>query len=227
MTPSNRRNLLVILLTFVTLTASLSLLANSGRNPQSGQCVFDPATSKCAVQGGGFCTAGNGAGNCAMGENACWCYLPNYNLSVSPFAPPSQYVGKSSTSTVTVTPAPGATGFLGDVNLSVSCPSSAWICTLPAKVTLTSSAPLSSTLTAIPPSSSTCDQTYTITVTGHDASPSAGPTNGPQSATLKVRCDYNVGPDWGGGSIALLTFLSLLALWTAWGVFRGKRTIPR
>ena len=192
--------------------------------PIFGQtCVFDPTKNQCVAQGGNLCTSGNGAGSCGPGENACWCYLPGYTLVVTPTTPIVENPGQTASYTVTITPAAGASGFLGTVNLDLAntCPAALLTCSFQPtpSPTLLTSTPASVTLN-VTPTAAAAGQNLTIMVNGHDASPNSGPTNGPQPAKLVV--GQHIVATGGGGTIALVTFLGLAAVWLAWGLSRNK-----
>jgi hypothetical protein len=175
------------------------------RSPEFGTCVFDPGKNSCVIKDGRYCSSGNGAGTCGMGENACWCYLPNYTLDVASFNPTWVNPGGQASSTVTIAQVPGSSGYLGNVDLSCTGPLA---CSLSPSTVTTSGGRVTSTLT-VSTAMSTAAGNYVIKVNAHDVSPNSGPANGPQGVTLKV-----AHPN-GGGTIALCIFLFLFVLWTA------------
>ena len=198
----------VILIAFVML-----LFPRIGYGQTFGQCSFDQASNKCVVTGGTYCHAGDGgAGTCGLGENACWCFPPRYNLSLAPLSPPRVNRGSKATAVVTVALLPGAVGWLGNVQLSCSATGGLTCLLAPATVTQTGQQPGVSQLT-VQTSSSTPAGSYTVTVNG--PSGVGAPANGPQSATFTVFVPGN-----GGGITALLTFLGLLSLWVGFKVWR-------
>jgi phospholipase C len=108
---------------------------------------------------------------------------PGYTLTATALNPASITAGGSATSAITVTP---ANGYTGSVQLSCStiiggtpAPSCAFI---PASVTINSPTAGSAVLT-VSTTSSTPGGTYTLSVTGSDASKLA-PSNGTQTLTL-------------------------------------------
>jgi hypothetical protein len=173
------------------------------RSPEFGTCVFDPAKNSCVIKDGRYCSSGSGAGTCGMGENACWCYLPNYTLDVASFNPTWVNPGGQASSTVTIAQVSGSSGYLGNVDLSCTGPLA---CSLNPSTVTTRGGRVTSTLT-VSSAMSTAAGNYVIKVIAHDVSPNSGPANGPQSVTLKV-----AHPN-GGGAVALFVFLFLLVLW--------------
>jgi phospholipase C len=99
--------------------------------------------------------------------------------------PGSVIVGSAATSTITVTPANGYTG-----SVSLSCKitgggTPAPTCALgPSSVTIGGAAAVTSTMT-VSTTSGTVGGSYTVTVTGSDAS-NLAPSNGPQALNLKI-----------------------------------------
>ena len=159
--------------------------AGYSQNPTPGQCVYDTKKNQCVIQGGQFCQSGSGLGTCGPGENACWCYLPGYTLTLSPFTPSPVAPGQQATSTVTITPGSASNGTLGDVTLSsVSCPSPVTCAFSPNPVS-SGGGVVAATLTASVAPSAQGGQ-VPITVTAEIASPNSGPTNGPQTAVLAI-----------------------------------------
>jgi hypothetical protein len=138
---------------------------------------------------------------------------PSYTLTVVPSnltANPAE----TTTATITITPAAGASGYLGSVTLSRGGNLPSWID--PDPVSSTGTAVTSKLMVA--PRKGTNDGTYTVTVTAQDANRQL-PANGAQSVTVTI------GNGAGGGDIALLTFAGLVALWIAWSVLRAKRAV--
>jgi hypothetical protein len=177
----------------------------------------------CTVIGGssGLCAVANGdpnkvgAGTCFVGgENTdCTCQAPKYTLLMSPFTPPVIPQGATATSTITVTPqsAPGL-GWLGNVQLLVNPPCQSG-CKLSPSVlnsTTQSQTPMTATLSITAPvNPNSSGGTITFSVTGQDSSLNSGPSNGTQTAQVTFAPPTKDG----GGSAALLTFLSLMTLW--------------
>ena len=142
---------------------------------------------------------------------ACECQgspTPSYNITLSPLTP--GYIDKdAATSTITVIPFNGFTGKVdftctvsGATHPAPSCPN-------PASTTVTDGAATS--LLTVSASASTAEDTYTVTVKAVDDH-GRPPDNAAQSSTVSVSHVR-----WilmGGGRIAFLTFLALLALWS-------------
>jgi hypothetical protein len=144
--------------------------------------------------------------------------MPTYTIAVASFTPPSitNPAGGSATSTVTVTP---FNGFTGPVNFTCSVTGGRPpipTCPNPASVTVVAG-PVTSGL-SVTTDKLTTSATYTITVNATDAAGNP-PGGGAQSLSLPVEHHYDVG----GGAIAVLTLVGLLALWIVGGLWRGKR----
>ena len=120
---------------------------------------------------------------CGGGSSPKPLNLPSYTLTATAFNPATVTAGKVSSSTITITPVNSYTG-----SVSLSCgtitggtppPSCSFS---PSTVTISGTAPATSTLTAST-SLSTQGGTYTVDVTG-DSSTGLTPSNGPQALTL-------------------------------------------
>ena len=219
MTLFNKRTLYAFVLAPIALAISAFLTVGSAQSPPTGQCLFNYRTNTCQIQGGNFCAAGFGVGStCQNAENACCCVLPAYTLTVGPWNASVILQGQSTSATVTVIPAPGASGQIGQVQLSSS--SGTLPCSMNPNPVSSIATPAISTLTCTP-SGTTPIGNYTVTVTAADASQCLSgyaPSNGPQSVTLQVGQLTACVGDCGGGDVALLTFLGLLAMWISWSM---------
>lgn len=201
--------------------ATLSALLPTSVYAQTlGSCYSDNRAGTCRVIGANNCAVGNGspgtgAGNCRGGENGeCWCYAPSYNLSLTPLTPSPVQPGGTVSTTVTITPL-GASdlGFLG--NVSISCPSPFTPVNTPVTVSVPNASPVSQQISISVPATGVDARSYPLTCTAADSSPNPAPANGPQTVPLVVTN--------GGGSIALLTFLTLLSVRIAVQGRRRKR----
>jgi hypothetical protein len=210
--------------------ASGALLALSSPTTLGQSCSFKPLEQgRVCTKPGARCsppTVGSGnVGTCTTeGMRAealvCECQgspTPSYNITLSPLTP--TYIDKDvATSTITVIPFNGFTGKV-DFTCTVSGASHpAPSCTNPASATVTNSAP-TSPLT-VSASASTAEDTYTVTVNAVDGH-GRPPDNGAQSSTVSVSHVR-----WilmGGGRIAFLTFVALLALWSVRLLWRRNR----
>jgi hypothetical protein len=146
---------------------------------------------------------------------------PSYNITLSPLTP--SYIDKdAATSTITVIPFNGFTGKVdftctvsGATHPAPSCPN-------PASATVTGGAVTS--LLTVSASASTAEDTFTVTVKAVDDH-GRPPDNGAQSSTVSVsRVRWIL---MGGGRIAFLTFLALLALWSVRILWLEKRDALR
>ena len=110
---------------------------------------------------------------------------PNYTLGATALNPGSVTAGSMATSTITVTPANGYTGIVRLSCSSVTGGTPAPVCSFnPSAVTISGTAPVTSTLTVIT-TISTPGGAYTVMVTGIDAN-SLPPSNGPQALALTM-----------------------------------------
>lgn len=193
-------------------------------------CSFKPLEQgRVCTKPGARCsppTVGSGnVGTCTTeGMHAetlsCECQgspTPSYNITLSLLTP--SYIDKDvATSTITVIPFNGFTGKV-DFTCTVSgATHPAPSCQNPASVTLTSGAATS--LLTVSASTSTAEGTFTVTVSAVDGH-GRPPDNGAQSSTVSVSHVR-----WilmGGGRMAFLTFVALLALWSVGLLWRDKR----
>jgi hypothetical protein len=207
-----------------------TVLAVSSPTTLGQSCSFQPVLQgRVCTKPGARCsppTVGSGnVGQCTTEglrpeALACECQgapTPSYNLTLSLLTP--TYIDKdAATSTITVVPFNGFTGKVdftctvsGMTHPAPSCPN-------PASATVTGGAATS--LLTVSASSSTEEGTYTVTVSAVDGH-GRPPDNGAQSSTVAVSHVR-----WilmGGGRIAFLTFVALLALWSARLLWRDKR----
>jgi hypothetical protein len=191
----------------------------------TGTCVYDPNAKQCVVQSAQYCSSGSGgAGSCSLFGDSCSCFLPTYTVTIGPFNPSPVKQGEQATAQVTVVPSAGAQGYLGNVNLVVSsCPllsaspqyAGGLTCNINPPTVTSIGAPASSTLQVTTDLKANPLNTgpYQIVVTSNEG----GDPGASQSANL------NVTPKAGGGGVALIIFLALLALWSAGGIRRRKR----
>ena len=146
---------------------------------------------------------------------------PSYNITLSPLTP--GYVDKDvATSTITVIPFNGFTGKV-DFTCTVSgATHPAPSCSNPASATVTGGAATS--MLTVSASASTAEDTFTVTVNAVDEH-GRPPDNGAQSSNVSVSHVR-----WilmGGGRIAFLTFVALLALWSVRLLWLDKRDAVR
>jgi hypothetical protein len=144
---------------------------------------------------------------------------PSYNITLAPLTPSSltDPAGGTATSTITVNP---LNGFTGAVNFTCAVSGGRPpipTCPNPASVTVVSG-PVTSGLSVTADKLTTIG-TYTVTVTALDAQ-GIQPNDGAQSLSLPV--DHHYGVDGGGGSIAVLTLVLLIALWTMIRAWRKR-----
>ena len=155
---------------------------------------------------------------------ACECQglpTPSYNIALSPLTPSGISAG-AAISTITVIPFNGFTGKVDFTCAVTGVTHPAPSCANPPSATVTAGS-ATSTLT-VTSSESTADGNFTVTVTAVDAH-GRPPDNGAQSSTLLVsHLRWLIG---GGGSVALLTFVALLALWSLGRLWRSKRAAQR
>lgn len=144
---------------------------------------------------------------------------PSYTVAVASLTPPSitDPAGGTATSTITVVPFNGFTGAVKFTCTVTGGRPPIPTCPNPAPVNVVNG-PVTSGL-SVTTDKLTTSATYTITVIATDTS-NIQPNNGPQTLSLPVEHHYDVG---GGGGIALLTLVGLLALWVMGGLWRGKR----
>ena len=146
---------------------------------------------------------------------------PSYNITLSPLTP--GYIDKDvATSTITVIPFNGFTGRV-DFTCTVSgATHPAPSCANPASATVTGGAATS--VLTVSANASTAEDTFTVTVNAVDEH-GRPPDNGAQSSTVSVSHVR-----WilmGGGRIAFLTFVALLALWSVRLLWLNKRNALR
>ncbi len=201
----------------------------NGRGPRNGVQsltlnVSAAATGKCAmvgntctVQGGTLCAAGSGAGACGVTHNECDCIAPAYTITVGPFDPSEVVQGNQATSTITIAQKSGETGYVGNVDLSATAPEGMSCSVSPPTISETGPN-VSATLTCLT-STSTPVGSQTITVTANSTASGTESSTG----TLKVDSLH----DHGGGSIALLTFLGLVCMWTVGRIIRRERPVSK
>jgi hypothetical protein len=214
-------------LAFLALGA---VLAVSSPTTLGQSCSFKPVLQgRVCTKAGARCsppTVGTGnAGTCTTeGMRAealsCECQgspTPSYNLTLSPLTP--SYIDKdAATSTITVIP---FNGFTGKVDFTCTVSGAAHpapSCSNPASATVTGGAATS--LVTVSSSASAAEDTYTVTVSAVDGH-GRPPDNGAQSSTVSVSHVR-----WilmGGGSIAFLIFVALLALWGVRLLWLDKR----
>ena len=151
---------------------------------------------------------------------ACECQgspTPSYNITLSPLTP--TYIDTDvATSTITVI---AFNGFSGTVDFSctvsgLSHPAPS--CANPAAAIVTDGSATS--LLKVSASTSAAEGTYTVTVNAVDGH-GRPPDNGAQSSSVSVSHVR-----WilvGGGRIAILTFVALLALWSVRLLWRNER----
>ena len=206
-----------------------ALLVSSPTTPAQS-CSFKPVLQgRVCTKPGAPCkppTVGSGnVGQCTTEglrpeALACECQgspTPSYNITLSPLTP--TYIDTDiATSTITVIAFNGFTGKV-DFGCTVSgLPHPAPSCANPASATVTNGSATS--LLRVSASTSAAEGTYTVTVNAVDGH-GRPPDNGAQSSTVSVSHVR-----WilmGGGRIALLTFVALLALWSVRLLWRDKR----
>ena len=206
-----------------------ALLVCSPTTPAQS-CAFKPVLQgRVCTKPGAPCkppTVGSGnVGRCTTEglrpeALACECQglpTPSYNITLSPLAP--TFIDTDvATSTITVI---AFNGFTGQVDFSctvsgVTHPAPS--CEKPPSATVTSGSATS--LLRVSASTSAAEGTYTVTVNAVDGH-GRPPDNGSQSSAVSVSHVR-----WilvGGGRIALLTFVALLALWSVLLLWRDKR----
>jgi hypothetical protein len=197
-------------------------------------CSFKPLEQgRVCTKPGARCsppTVGSGnVGTCTTeGMHAealsCECQgspTPSYNITLSLLTP--TYIDKDvATSTITVIP---FNGFTGKVDFTCTVSGAAHpapSCQNPASATVTNGAATS--LLTVSASTSTAEGTFTVTVNAVDGH-GRPPDNGAQSSTVSVSHVR-----WilmGGGRIAFLTFVALLALWSVGLLWRHTRDALR
>jgi hypothetical protein len=207
-----------------------AVLAVSSPATLGQSCSFKPVLQgRVCTKPGAPCsppTVGSGnVGKCTTeGLRAealvCECQgspVPSYNITLSLLTP--TYIDTDvATSTITVIPFNGYTGkveFTCTVSGVTHPPPS---CANPASATVTDRSGAS--LLTVSASSSPAEGTYTATVNAVDGH-GRPPDNGAQSSTVAVSHVR-----WilvGGGRIAFLTFVGLLALWGMRLLWRDKR----
>ena len=213
-------------LAFLVLGA---LLVSSPATPGQS-CSFKPVLQgRVCTKPGAPCrppTVGSGnVGKCTTEglrpeALACECQgapTPSYNITLSLLTP--SYIDTDvATSTITVI---AFNGFTGTVNFSctvsgMSHPAPS--CPNPAPATVTDGSATS--LLKVSASASAAEGNYTVTINAVDGH-GRPPDNGAQSSSVSVSHVR-----WilvGGGRIAFLTFVALLALWSARLLWHNKR----
>ena len=207
-----------------------AVLAASSPTTLGQSCSFKPLLQgRVCTKPGARCsppTVGSGnTGNCTTEglrpeALACECQgspTPSYNVTLS--LPTPSYIDKdAATSTITVVPFNGFTGKV-DFTCNVSgVPQPAPSCPNPASAILNGGAATS--LLTVSANAATAEGSYTVTVNAADGH-GRPPDNGAQSATVAVSHVR-----WilmGGGRMAFLTFVVLLALWSVRHLWRYKR----
>ena len=211
-----------------------AVLAVSSSTALGQSCSFKPVLQgRVCTKPGARCgppTVGSGKlGNCTTEglrpeALACECQgspTPSYNVTLS--LPTPSYIDKdAATSTITVVPFNGFTGKV-DFTCAVSgVTQPAPSCANPASATVTGGSATS--LLTVSASAATADGSYTVTVNAVDEH-GRPPDNGAQSATVAVSHVR-----WilmGGGRMAFLVFVVLLALWSVRLLWRDRRDALR
>lgn len=204
------------LFTNVTLTSDLKTPFNSGTSPAGSIVGFGGAPGGSPIPlptRAGALIINNDTQANPQPTGVFTVTTAGYNLSVAPFNPPTVAPGTTATTQVTFSSFGNYTG-----NVTIQCQQSTLgLQSASCNRSILNASSPSATLTVT--TGGVANGTYSVVVTGVDDNVQ-GPTgqgqsasNGPQFAVLGVT--NTVTGTTGGGAVAVLTFLALLALWHA------------